>query len=158
MLDTKTPLIAEFLKDHQQFSRLLLEIKRLLEKGDLKSARQRAVELDQLAGAHIAYEESELYPRLEKLTNKAVSEELLVDQHDEVLEAVRLLVADGELTPDEVEKAKEAFDVGLTHAEHCGSLISLMGQLQEAEQKESLVVLKRLRDEGKRWTELPKND
>ena len=64
MLDIRTPLIAEFLKDHQQFSRLLYEISKLLKENDIEKARQRAQELDEMSGAHIAYEEAELGFRL----------------------------------------------------------------------------------------------
>ena len=67
MLDTKTPLIAEFLKDHQQFSRLLYQISNLLQEGNVELARERAKDLDALAGPHIAYEEAELYPRLAEM-------------------------------------------------------------------------------------------
>ena len=67
MLNTNSPLIAEFLKDHQQFSRLLLEISKLLDDNNLEKARQRAKELNELAGAHIAFEEAELYSRLNEL-------------------------------------------------------------------------------------------
>ena len=108
MLDTQSPLISEFLKDHQQFSRLMLEIKKLLDTNNIEQARTRAVELDELAGGHIAYEEAELYPRLAELTKQAVSEKLLVNQHHQVLDGIRLLVGKAELSADDIAKARSA--------------------------------------------------
>ena len=154
MLDTKIPLIAEFLKDHQQFSRLLSEIDRLLAVEKYELARQRASELNALAGPHIAYEETELYPRLAALGEHNVSQQLLVEQHHDALDAVRLLISKHNLTPLQVKAIRSGIKLGLNHAEHCGSLISLMAQLSEEDQAKSLTQLYRLRYEGKLWTEL----
>ena len=41
MLDTTSKLIAEFLKDHQQFARLLYEIEKLLGSKKVPQARER---------------------------------------------------------------------------------------------------------------------
>ena len=154
MLDTKAPLIAEFLKDHQQFSRLLYQISKLLEEGDIETARQRAKDLDVLAGPHIAYEEAELYPRLAQMGEKSVTEEMLVGQHHDALDAVRGLMNESPLDEAAVESIKIGFQGALSHAEHCGSLISLMTRLDQQEQSVSLEKLKQLREEGKKWTEL----
>ena len=154
MLDTTSPLVTEFLKDHQQFSRLLYEISKLLEAEDLQKARVRAEELNRLAGPHIAYEEAELYPRLQGMGVTSVSEEHLVGEHHQVLDAVELLLRSEPLTPDELTQCREGIKIALDHAEHCGSLISLVSRLGQKEQAASLVVLKQLREEGKSWTEL----
>lgn len=158
MLDTQQPLIAEFLKDHQHFSRLLYEIEKLLGKNRVAEARLRALDLDAMAGAHIAYEESELYPRLAGLGNKSSTENRLLDQHHEVLDALRMLI--NEPKPDEVTLAaiQRGFQTGLSHAEHCGSLISLMTQLDDETQMLSLKELQRLRNEGRKWTEIESSD
>ena len=154
MLDTSSPLVTEFLKDHQQFSRLLYEISKLLDAGEIEKAQERADELNRLAGPHIAYEEAELYPRLQQMGVTSVSEEHLVGEHHQVLDAVELLLSPGTLTPEQVAECREGIRVALDHAEHCGSLISLVSRLDEREQAASLVVLKQLRHEGKSWTEL----
>ena len=154
MLDTKSPLISEFLKDHQQFSRLLYEISRLLSDGKVEDAKKRARELNEMAGPHIAYEETELYPRLALLGERSVTEEMLVDQHHEALDAVRILIDEQEIDESRLEEVKQGFAGALSHAEHCGSLISLMSRLNPEQQAESLLELKRLRDEGSKWTEL----
>jgi hypothetical protein len=154
MLDTRKPLIAEFLIDHQQFSRLLYEISKLLDEDKLDQARKRAIELNQVAGPHIAYEESELYSRLAALGEKSVTEEFLVGEHHQVLQALKRLLAEEELTGDQLESVKAGFRSALKHAEHCGSLISLMARLDEQQQSDSLVKLLDLRKQGRNWTEL----
>ena len=153
MLDTKNPLIAEFLKDHQQFSRLLYEISKLLEAGQTDKARRRATELDSVAGPHIAYEEAELYPRLAKLGEEKVAEEMLVGQHHGALDSLRELLKNQSPNDEELQSICEGFRDALTHAEHCGTLISLLTRLDEAEQAQSLATLRRLREQGKKWTE-----
>jgi Spy/CpxP family protein refolding chaperone len=143
-------------KDHQQFSRLLYQIRNLLSERKFDDAKERAGEFDKLAGSHIAYEESELYPRLKMLGNQGVSQSLLVGQHQDALEALReLLLVE---SPDEATicKIESGFENALRHAEHCGSLISLMAGLTPSQQNESLQVLIRLREQGLRWTELVK--
>ena len=57
-----------------------------------------------MAGAHIAYEEAELYPRLQLLGEREATEQLLVGQHHEALDAVRELVDDDNPNPEAVER------------------------------------------------------
>lgn len=153
MLEMKTPLIAEFLKDHQQFSRLLYEISKLLNAGDIEKARERALELDAVAGPHIAYEEAELYTRLANFGEASVTEADLVGEHNNILNSLRMLIEKTSPTDAELESIKSGFRLALAHAEHCGSLISLMSRLNEQEQTNSLATLLGLRKVGKKWTE-----
>lgn len=154
MLNTNSPLITEFLKDHQQFSRLLFEISKLLESGKVAEAKRRAVELDSLAGPHIEYEEAELYPRLAQLGETSVTEQLLVGEHHSALDAVRALCESEGFTDEELLKIRQGIADAISHAEHCGSLISLMSRLDAQQQAESLDRLKQFRIDGKKWTEL----
>ena len=154
MLDLKDPLIAEFVKDHQQFSRLLYEISKLLEEDKIEAARTRAKELDSIAGSHIAYEEAELYSRLSQLGEKSVSKESLVKEHHEVLDSLKILLFHPHPDETELRGVKSGFRAALAHAEHCGSLISLMSRLNEQQRSESLKTLYRLRAEHRKWTEL----
>ena len=152
MIDMTSPLITEFVKDHQQFSRLLYQVSKLLDEGKIEQARVRARELDALAGSHIAYEEQELYPRLEQLGVKSVTQAALLHEHADALKALKMLIHSEELDSQQLEEVKRGFRDALDHAEHCGSLISLMTQLDEQEQANSLSVLKKLRITGSTWT------
>ena len=153
MLDTRSPLISEFLKDHQRFSRLLLAITRLLEDGKIDEARERARELDLVAGPHIEYEEREVYARLKQLGETRVTNEMLVGEHHQIRDAMKLLLENEALDESQLQQAKAGFASGIRHAEHCGSLISLMSRLDQDQQAQSLVVLKELRDGGRKWSE-----
>lgn len=154
-LDTqKSPLIVEFLIDHQQFSRLLYQIRKLLADRDVEKAKDLAVKLDRLAGPHIAFEEMELYPRLAQLGEQHVTEELLIGQHHEALNALReLLQFEGD-DMSSIRQMEAGFADALEHAEHCGSLISLMLHLSDNDKDEALAALKRLRKEGPPWTQM----
>lgn len=154
MLDTKTPLIAEFLKDHQQFSRLLYEISKLLSDHNLAKARLRGEELDVVAGPHIAYEEAELYPRLAALGEHRVTEQQLVDEHAHMCDALRTLLTDESPDDRALGSIRAGFEDALAHAEHCGTLISLMAGLDKQQQSESLARMLELRAAGQKWTEL----
>ena len=154
MLDLKAPLIAEFIKDHQQFSRLMYEISKLLDDGKIEQARARGEELDAVAGPHIAYEEAELYSRLIELGVESVTKQQLVEEHREVVDALRLLLEVPAPDESKLESIKQGFRSGLAHAEHCGSLISLMSRLDEQQRSESLKILIHLREQGGKWTEL----
>jgi hypothetical protein len=154
LLNTNSPLIAEFLKDHQQFSRLLLEVSKLLDSNNLEKARQRAEELNKLAGPHIAFEEAELYSRLIAMGERSISKAELVDQHHEIRDALRQLLENHAPDADTVESIKSGFRDGVIHAEHCGTLISLVSRLDEDEQAKSLESLLRFRQQGTPWTEL----
>ncbi len=157
MLDTQNPLVVEFLHDHQQMSRLLYSITQLLKADKVEQAREQARELNELAGPHIAYEECELYPRLAQLGEKRVSKELLVGQHHEVVDALEQLLKGNSFDEQSLKEIIDGFQTGLNHAEHCGSLISLMCRLDEQQQQESLEKLLQLRNEGKKWTDLSRN-
>ncbi len=154
MLDTHSPLVSEFLKDHQQFSKLLLAVSTLLEEDKIEEARQRARELDEVAGPHIEYEERELYARLKELGETRVTNELLVGEHHRIRDAMKLLLENESLDEQQLQEAREGFKTGIKHAEHCGSLISLMTRLDPDQQKQSLVVLRELRDGGRKWSEV----
>lgn len=132
----------------------MYEIAKLLDDQEIEQARVRAKELDAVAGPHIAYEESELYSRLGELGVKSVTKQQLVDEHREVLDALRMLLNNPAPDGKMVESIKAGFRSGLTHAEHCGSLMSLMGRLDEQQRSESLKRLIHLREHGRNWTEL----
>jgi len=154
VLNTNSPLITEFLKDHQQFSRLLLEISKLLDQNNLEKARQRAKELNALAGPHIAFEEAELYSRLIEMGERSITEAELVDQHHSMRDALSELLENPAPDAATIASIKSGFRDALTHAEHCGTLISLVSRLDDEQQAKSLESLLRFRQQGTRWTDL----
>lgn len=149
----QVPLVREFLADHKKMSKLMLHVLVSLEEGDNAAAVQSARELDNVAGPHIAYEESELYPRIsgEKLISETTRE--LHDEHREAAMAVKLLLENPE--PDQPTKQQilDGLRTGVHHAEHCGSLARLLAALPTPEQDESLAKLLAYRQQGRKWTD-----
>lgn len=147
------PLVREFLDDHRKMSQLLLHVVVSLEVGNLEEATAAAEKLNQIAGPHIAYEETELYPRIsgEKLISDTTRE--LYDEHREAVMAVKALLEDPQPDQEQLGKIIDGLKTGVRHAEHCGSLVSLLAALPEPEQSASLERLLELRREGKPWTD-----
>lgn len=147
------PLVREFLADHQQMSQLLLHTLVSLEEDDVVAAVASADALDRVAGPHIAYEESELYPRIsgEKLISETTA--VMYAEHREAVLAVKKLLDNPR--PNETTKLEiiEGLRTGVRHAEHCGSLVSLLAALPEPEQEASLQKLFEFRKGGRPWTD-----
>ncbi len=153
----KSPLVREFLTDHQLMSKLLTETVAHLEKKNDAAALASAIRLDKVAGPHIAYEESELYPRIsgEKLMSDTTR--AMYDEHREAALALKRLLdsssTNGPLQEAQRQQIIAGLKTGITHAEHCGSLISLLDALPAPEQEESLANLLEYRERGRSWTE-----
>lgn len=147
------PLVREFLADHQEMSKLLLQTLLSLEEGDTETAIATARALNRVAGPHIEYEESELYPRISG--DKLVSEttQRMYEEHREALLALQKLLENGEPQGEAREEIIDGLRTGVHHAEHCGSLVSLLAALPLPEQTTSLRKLLELREAGRLWTD-----
>lgn len=149
----QSPLVKEFLADHQQMSTLLLHTLVSLEEGDVEAAVTAANALNRVAGPHIAFEESELYPRIsgEQLISESTRE--LYAEHREAVLAVKKLLDDPQPNTATKMEIVGGLRTGVQHAKHCGSLVSLLAALPEPEQKASLQKLLDFREDGKLWTD-----
>ena len=149
----QVPLVREFLADHQKMSKLMLHTLVSLEEGNLKAARKSAEALNEVGGPHIAYEEAELYPRIsgEKLISATTRD--MYDEHREAVTALKTLLDNPEPNEKIKQEIMDGLRTGIHHAEHCGSLISLLAALPEPEQNESLTKLLAFREQGRKWTD-----
>lgn len=149
----RVPLVREFLSDHQRMSKLLLKTVDSLEAGDMEAAHKYAEALNEVGGAHIAYEEEELYPRIsgEQLISETTRE--MYHEHQTAVSALKKLI--NTPTPDETTKREilAGLRTGIHHAEHCGSLVSLLAALPQPEQDESLAKLLAYRQQRQKWTD-----
>ena len=147
------PLVREFLADHKKMSQLMLHTLVSLEEGNIEAAVQSAKKLDEVGGPHIAYEEAELYPRISGEKLISATTRAMYDEHREAVIAVKRLLDN----PDPDEQARKEIMAGLRtgihHAEHCGSLVSLLAALPRPEQEESLAKLLDYREQGRKWTD-----
>ena len=149
----QVPLVKEFLVDHQRMSQLMLNTLVSLEEGEDEEAIATAKALDRVAGPHIAYEESELYPRISGGSLVSETTELMYLEHRQAVEALKKLLDNPRPNDTTKHEIVEGLRIGIAHVEHCGSLVSLLAALPEAEQKKSLQVLLDYRDRGRLWTD-----
>lgn len=147
------PLVREFLADHQRMSKLLLHTLVSLDEGNLDAARQSALVLNEVGGPHIAFEESELYPRISGEQLISETTRAMYEEHREAVLALKLLLDNP--NPDQPTKQKilAGFRTGVRHAEHCGSLVTLLAALPSPEQNEALSRLLLFRERGQKWTD-----
>jgi hypothetical protein len=150
------PLEDAFVEDHRHLTEGFSRLLQLLEQDNIPAAIETAEEVDRLAGGHIEFEEHVLYPKV-KETYGSEYVANLYDEHGIALQAIRALLAhkeDPQLSPGEREKLIQQVRTGLDHTISCGTLLSHLTVLDEAEQRELLSELLRFRQENKRWTEL----
>ncbi len=156
VVKSKSAVVQAFLADHQQFMKLLYEVGAALNAGDVERARQLGAELDRVAGPHIAFEESVLYPAIDKQTQDRSFVPRLYDEHTSIVRALSKLLATGEVDQQGLGELQTAFAEGLGHAEHCGTLISRLSALDPVDQQQALDELHRLRASNQKWTQLKK--
>lgn len=146
-----------FLEDHQRFTRGLARLRDALRGDDLPRAVAAARALDADVGAHIEFEERHYYPALVEALGAAFVARLYAE-HRTGREAVRALLglegARG-LHPVRKDALLAAVEETMGHALSCGSLLSHLERLEDAEQARLLARLLELRGAQHRWTELP---
>jgi hypothetical protein len=152
--NSKTALKREFLNDHRRMTRLLRDVVENLENGDIEAGRSLADELDQVAGPHIAFEETILYPAVGSAEGVAFQQKLLAE-HDQAREGLAQMLAADQSQLDDVAYRNgvlAALHTGLKHAESCGTLVSHLEEMTDDQQRQALSRLKELRQIGSRWT------
>lgn len=149
----RTKLVDEFLADHQEMSRLLLLTLESVRDDRFDDAHTHALELNRVAGPHIAFEEAELYPRVSGSSLVSATTRELYAEHRKAVTALKKLL-DHPL-PDAATKHEiiAGLQTGIDHSKHCGSLARLLSALPEPEQSQSLQVLLEQRNQGRQWTD-----
>lgn len=157
MASTWDQLQTAFVDDHRAMTRGYRDLIEAIRSGDYLSASSLAVKLDRVAGPHIEFEEHCLYPTVSD-SRGAEYTDRLYDEHAEVLSAIVDLQTISEASPpptkERVAQWERKLQHGLDHAAACGSLLSHLGALSEAQQRTFLNHLLQLRRDGRRWSEL----
>jgi hypothetical protein len=147
-------LQQEFLDDHRVLIAGIKGIIEAVEGGDSAKAVALASELDQQAGAHMAFEEEVFYPRLAEVYGDEFVEQM-ISEHEAGQRAVRTLLArnhDRPLTTRQREHLLEDLDVALKHVMSCGTMLSELSSGADEQDARALDRLRRLRDAGELWT------
>ena len=145
----ETPLVREYLEDHQRTAHLFYQVLVALDEGEWRRAQELVKELNRVVGPLIAYEELELYPRLSTSQNS----QQLSDDHRQVAQVLQVVLEHESLEGEDEQLVMEGLRVGLDHAEQCGALVGSLAALTESEQVKSLEVLRDLKRRGQCWVE-----
>lgn len=149
------PLFAAFREDHAVLGRGFHDLSQSLRAQDIAAARAAAQRLNELAGAHIAFEEQHFYPALVPLIGEDDVARLF-QEHKIGLSVIEELLADGAETLADaqwrslLERAQEMEQ----HIAECGELFGAMGRIAPAERDALHRHLLALRRAGPRWTDL----
>ncbi len=147
-------LQQEFLEDHRRLIRELRAMLTSLERGDVASAVALAGELDEDAGAHMAFEEEVFYPRLARVHGQAFVDRM-VREHATGQRAVKSLLS---LAPGAVlaEADRQAIvqdlRVALGHVMSCGTMLSELDSGEAEADEQALARLRELRLDGALWS------
>lgn len=153
---TAAKLRKAFLDDHQRFARGIANLLHCVETGDAAAAAVAADEVDRVAGPHIEFEETALYPSLREVLGLAEIDRLY-DEHDEGREAVaavRRRPATQPFADDERRALIARLTTAQQHIATCGTLLSHLDRLADDHQQELLARLFALRGKARRWTSL----
>jgi hypothetical protein len=153
------PLATAFVDDHQQLTRALKQLKDALGRHDLSEAKRIAEELDRAAGPHILFEEVFLYPEVARARGRDYIDRLYEEHRAgrDLLTRVLALRSDSRRRLGDEEQARllQQAEMMLDHAVSCGTLLSYLTTLDQTTQKEYFAALLALRQQAKRWTEIP---
>jgi Hemerythrin HHE cation binding domain len=153
------PLTTAFVDDHQQLTRALKQLKDALGRHDLSEAKRIAEELDCAAGPHILFEEAFLYPEVARAHGRDYIDRLYEEHRAgrDLLTRILVMRSDSRRRLGDEEQARllQQAETTLDHAVSCGTLLSYLTTLDQTAQKEYFAALLALRQQAKRWTEIP---
>ena len=147
-------LLDAFREDHARMGQGLYELSQLLQADDVRAACALAQRIDEESGAHIAFEETNFYPRLSELLSRTEIDRMY-EEHGVGADTVRTLLDHKPEEPLDSEE-KERLVIGATqmseHISECGELFGALGAIPVAEQTELLEQLVEWRRRRPRWT------
>ncbi len=143
----RTTLIDEFMVDHRALAEGLGRLIAAIEAQDGDLARTEADRIDRNSGAHIAFEESDLYPAIG-------AEPSMYDDHREGLTLLReVLATSGGISASVGTRLIEDAEAMLAHMEDCGVLLFRVRTLSPLIQSRLEDRLISWRTAAPRWTE-----
>ena len=135
----------------------LAALRDALRGGALARAMMVANQLDRHAGPHIEFEQSCLYPILEKRLGKAMVQRLY-HEHEvgrDLLRALYRLPPDARLSTRMRERLAEKAEAARRHAVGCSEALTPLDDMDEDRQSALSERLRSSRSRQTRWTQLP---
>lgn len=154
MKTARQTLEKEFATDHREMTQGFARLLELLRSGEDAEVRRLASDIDRLAGPHIEFEETVLYPAIAQMEGQDFAARLNAE-HASVLEAIEWLQSPPSESPIDVntrERLIQQIQIGLEHAETCGSLLGHLTTLDEPQHQNYLKQLLECRERGRRWS------
>ena len=143
----RTTLVEEFMIDHRALAEGIERLIAELTAGRDAEARVEASRIDQVSGAHIAFEECDLYPAIG-------AESSMYDEHREGRTMLQTVLDADRLTEVErIDLVGEA-NAMLDHMEDCGVLLHRVRTLSPLVQSQLEDRLFEWRSAAPKWTEL----
>ena len=154
MQQPKDNLFTCFREDHKVLGSGFHQLSAHLRTGDTAGACAMARHLDEAAGAHIAFEETEFYPRLAPLFGSDEADRMR-EEHKQGLAVIHALVTRSSAEPldrgtcDWLLEQSQAMEA---HIAGCGELFEAMGRIPAEEQRVLHQKLLAWRQRHPKWT------
>ena len=154
MSQVKQTLFDAFRQDHATLGRGLHRLRERLVAGDLAGIREAADRLDREAGAHIAFEEEDFYPALERFLSRSEIEDMYREHADgaALVRQAKTIERDT-FSPEQQSSLIRRVDAMEEHVSECGELFGAMGGLTPAEQDALFARLRTWRDQRPTWSD-----
>jgi hypothetical protein len=150
----KNNLFACFREDHKILGSGFHQLSAYLRTGDTDGACAVAQHLDEVAGAHIAFEETEFYPRLVPFFGRDEADRMR-HEHQEGLSVIHALVNRPAAEPLDRGTCNQLIKQSETMAAHianCAELFEVMGRISDGEQRVLHQKLLAWRQRQPKWT------
>ncbi|ETX04545.1 hemerythrin domain-containing protein [Candidatus Entotheonella palauensis] len=154
MQPSKDNLFTCFREDHKILGSGFHQLSACLRTGDTVEACALAQHLDAVAGSHIAFEETEFYPRLVPFFGRDAAGRMR-DEHRQGLSVIRTLVnrpVDEPLDRDTCDRLLEQSETMETHIADCAELFEAIGRIPAEEQRVLHEKLLAWRQRRPKWT------
>ena len=154
MQQSKDNLFTCFREDHKVLGAGFHQLSTHLRAGDTAEACEVARHLDKAAGAHIAFEESEFYPRLAPLFGRDEADRMR-DEHRQGLSVIDALVHHAAAEPldrETCDRLLEQSEAMETHIAECAELFEAMGRIPVDERRVLYQKLIAWRQRHPTWT------
>lgn len=154
MQQSKDNLFICFREDHKILGSGFHQLSAYLRTGETAKACAVAQHLDEVAGAHIAFEETEFYPRLTPFFGQDETDRMR-DEHQQGLSVIQALInrpAAEPLDRSTCNRLLEQSETMEAHIADCAELFEVMGRIPAEEQRTLHQKLLSWRQRQPKWT------
>jgi len=152
-----SPLGKAFVEDHRHLTQGFRQLLDAIRERDVPQMIKLADRIDTVAGPHIRFEETVLYPLVREQRGSEYAQQLY-REHRVAVCALRDILTHDETSPwtdADWKRLEEQVQTALDHTVSCGTLLSHLTSLSAEHQQALHQRMEELRKEPHRWTRLP---